>query len=57
MRELPVALSGSVVEVKLLITALWESIDFYLRVSERTESTRQRDGAFNFNSKGMVDGK
>lgn len=28
MRELPVGLSGSVVEAKLLITALWGTIDF-----------------------------
>lgn len=57
MRALPVALSGSAVEAKPLITALWESIDFYHGVSERTESTQNRKRRFNFKSKGTVDGE
>lgn len=57
MRALPLALSGSAVEAKPLITALWDSIDFYHGVSERAESTRKRERRFNFKSKRTVDGE
>lgn len=61
MQELPVALASSVVEeARLLITALWESIDFDIKVSEWEDwihSAEGKGGGFNFNNKGTADGK